>query len=123
VSVRQIPGVLFAEINFASGLLLIEYDRDADPRAAAVAVVVGAGHGIEAVDSEGGPRLPTVSWWVRNRTEIRVGVAAILLVLGWLLAQLPSDVPSIAAFALAIIVGGSLVWRRAVASLTARTST
>jgi Cd2+/Zn2+-exporting ATPase len=121
MSVQRIPGVLFADVNFASGLLLIEYDREADPRAAAVAAVVGAGHGIEAVDVEGGPRLPAVSWWVKNRTEVRVGVASLFLVLGWLLGGLPSDVPSIAAFALAIIVGGSLVWRRAVTSLMART--
>jgi Cd2+/Zn2+-exporting ATPase len=121
MSVRRIPGVLFADINFASGLLLIEYDPGSDPRAAAVAAVVGAGHGIEAVDAEGGPRLPAVSWWVKNRTEVRVGVASLFLVLGWLLGGLPSEVPSIAAFALAIIVGGSLVWRRAVTSLTART--
>ena len=127
MSVRQIPGVLSADLNFATGLLLMEYDRQRDPRSKAVSTVVGAGHGIEAVDAEDGPALPQVTRWTRMRTEVIVAVSSALLLIGWLLSAahgsgaVSSEVPATVAYALAIIVGGSLVWRRAAVSLTART--
>lgn len=127
MSVRQIPGVLAADLNFATGLLLMEYDRQRDPRGKAVAAVVGAGHGIEAVDAEDGPGLPQVTRWTRMRTEVIVAASSALLVIGWLLSAVHgsgavrSEVPATVAYALAIIVGGSLVWRRAAVSLMART--
>ncbi|MHB8051468.1 MAG: P-type ATPase, partial [Coriobacteriia bacterium] len=119
-SVQQLPGVLAADVNFATGLMRIEYDRTNDPRKRAVGVVVGSGHGIEAMDAADSPGLPAVSWWTRNRTEVSVGISAVLLVLGWLLGWLGADTAGMAVHALAIIVGGSLVWRRAVVSLMAR---
>ena len=127
MSVRQITGVLSADLNFATGLLLIEYDRQRDPRSKSVAAVVGAGHGIEALDAGDGPGLPQVTPWMRMRTEAIVAASSALLLIGWLLSTahgsgvVASEVPATAAYALAIIVGGSLVWRRAVVSLMART--
>ncbi|MHB8739649.1 MAG: hypothetical protein ACYC62_00600, partial [Coriobacteriia bacterium] len=90
-SVQQLPGVLAADVNFATGMLRIEYDRTNDPRRRAVGVVVGSGHGIEAMDAADSPGLPAVSWWTRNRTEVSVGISAVLLVLGWLLGWLGAD--------------------------------
>ncbi len=119
-SVRQIPGVLSADVNFATSLLRIEYDRTDDPRARAVAVVVGAGHGIRALDAADDPGLPPVTWWTRNRTEVSVAASAALLVTGWVLASIGAETAGSAVHALAIIVGGSLIWRRAVASVMAR---
>ncbi|MBN2847502.1 MAG: cation-translocating P-type ATPase [Coriobacteriia bacterium] len=119
-SVQQLPGVLSADVNFATGLLRIEYDRANDPRARAVAIVVGAGHGIEALAVADDTGLPPVSWWTRNRTEVSVAASAALLIVGWLLSWTGAETAGMAAHALAIIVGGSLVWRRAVVSLMAR---
>ena len=119
-SVQQLPGVLAADVNFATGLLRIEYDRANDPRSRAVAVVVGAGHGVEAMDAADSAGVPTVSWWTRNRTEVSVAASAVLLMIGWLLGWLGADTAGMVAHAMAILTGGSLVWRRAVVSLMAR---
>ena len=114
MSVRQIPGVLSADLNFATGLLLIEYDRQRDPRGKAVAAVVGAGHGIEALDAGDGSGLPQVTPWMRMRTEVIVAASSAMLLIGWLLSAahgsgiVSSEVPATAAYALSIIVGGSL---------------
>ena len=45
-SVSQIPGVVSSDLNFASGVLLLEYGPDSDPRETALAAVRRAGHGI-----------------------------------------------------------------------------
>jgi len=119
-SVRQIPGVLTADVNFATGLLLLEYDRELDPRSRAIGVVVGAGHGVEALDGEDS-RTPPISWLTRNRAEVSVAVSGALIVVGWLLGWLSSEVPSVIAYGLAIIAGGTITWRRAATSLMART--
>lgn len=123
-SVRQIPGILAADLNFASGLLQIEYDRENDPRAKAVGVVVGAGHGVEPLDEEERAHPVAASpqnWLSTYRTEISVVVSGALIVLGWLLGGLENETPSMLAYLLAIMAGGRITWRRAATSLMART--
>lgn len=46
-SARQVPGVISADLNFASGVLLLEYDASTDPREAVLSAVRRAGHGVE----------------------------------------------------------------------------
>ena len=46
-SARQIDGVQSADLNFTTGILLLEYDPASDPREAVIAAVRAAGHGIE----------------------------------------------------------------------------
>jgi Cd2+/Zn2+-exporting ATPase len=50
-SVRRISGVVSADLNFATGTLLLEYDPSADPREAALAAVRAAGHGVAPLES------------------------------------------------------------------------
>ncbi|MDZ4166164.1 MAG: cation-translocating P-type ATPase [Coriobacteriia bacterium] len=119
-SVRQIPGVLFADVNFATGMLLLEYDRDRDPRPRAVATVVGAGHGVEPLDADD-VLVTAPSWWTHHRAEVAVAVSGALIVLGWLIGSVGAEVASVAAYGLAIMAGGTITWRRAVVSLQART--
>ena len=122
-SVKRLPGVLAADINFASGLLVLEYERDSDPRAQAVSVIVGAGHGVEALEmGEQSPLLaPVPTWWAEHRAEVSVAASGALIALAWLLGLLGSPTASTAVYALAIIVGSTLTWRRAAVSLMART--
>jgi Cd2+/Zn2+-exporting ATPase len=121
-SVRQIPGVLAADVNFATGLLVLEYARDLDPRRQAVGVLVGAGHGIESLDAAEGAQPTTVpSRWVRHRGEVGVAAAGALIVLGWALGTVGEQNASVIAYLAAILVGGQLVLRRAGASIAART--
>ena len=119
-SVGQIPGVLFANVNFASGVMLLEYDTENDPRSRAVATVAGAGHGVEPLDA-GDVVVAEPSWWVRHRAEIAVVASGALIVLGWLIGRTGAEVASVAAYGLAIIAGGTITWRRAAVSLAART--
>ncbi len=50
-SVSQTPGVVTSDLNFATGVLLLEYDPLIDPRDSAVAVVRRAGYGIEPLEA------------------------------------------------------------------------
>ena len=52
-SVNQLPGVMSADLNFASGVMVLEYDPSTDPRAAALATVRRAGHGVEPLNLSG----------------------------------------------------------------------
>lgn len=113
-----------AELNFASGLLLLEYDLENDPRARAIGIVVGAGHGVEPLDEDERAR-PVASasplWISRHRAEIAVGLSGALIASGLLLGGLGSEAPSAVAYLLAIFSGGRIIWRRAATSLMART--
>jgi Cd2+/Zn2+-exporting ATPase len=53
-SVRQIAGVTSASLNFATGVLLLEYDTSTDPREAVLAAVRSAGHGVEPLEGARG---------------------------------------------------------------------
>jgi Cd2+/Zn2+-exporting ATPase len=55
-SARQIDGVASADLNFATGVLLLEYDPETDPRERVLAVVRSAGHGVEALVEGDGHR-------------------------------------------------------------------
>ena len=119
-SVNQIPGVLFADVNFASGLMVLEYDTTVDPRAQAVGVVTGAGHLVAAVQGDDRPTAEP-AWLVRHRAEVSVVASGALIVGGWLLGLADATTAAAISYAAAILTGGALIWRRAAASLMART--
>jgi Cd2+/Zn2+-exporting ATPase len=58
-SVQQIDGVISASLNFATGVLLLEYEPTADPREAVLSAVRSAGHGVEPLEG------------VRGRAQVR----------------------------------------------------
>lgn len=119
-SVRQIPGVLAADVNFASGVMLLEYDAATDPRERAVRVVAGAGHGVEALDGADAPET-RVTWWSVHRAEVSLALGGVLIAAGWLLDGSGATLASAAAYSAAVIAGGTMTWRRAATSLRART--
>jgi len=53
-SARQVPGVVTASLNFATGVLLLEYEAGTDPREAVLATVRASGHGVEPLEAERG---------------------------------------------------------------------
>ena len=119
-SVQQLPGVRSAEINFASGILTVEFDPSAAPLARVVALVRAAGHGIEPLGGATTEQ-PPQRWWARHRAAVAVSAAGALIALAWVLgAAGASEGAQTAAYALAIIAGGTLTWRRALISLRAR---
>ncbi len=121
-SVARIDGVISADLNFASATLLIEYDPELDPRAAVVAMVESSGHGVEPLDERGQEvSVPARPWFERHLAEISALGSGASAACGALLDRFgaPQSVVT-AAFALAIVFGGLLVWRRALVSLRAR---
>ncbi len=121
-AVQRLDGVLSADLNFASATLLVEYDPALDPRELVERTVRGTGHGIAALDESGEVQhAPERPWIERNMAEVAtVGSGTFTLlgaVLGWLGAP---EVVSLAAYGVAIVFGGLLVWRRALVSLQAR---
>ncbi len=119
-SVAGIDGVTSADVNFASGLLAVEYDPAIDPRDAVVTLVRSTGHGIEAL-GVGATEVAPPSWWETNRTTLAMTVSGVLIALGWVLTALgvaPAVVTVL--YALAILAGGTITWRRAFVSLKAR---
>ena len=143
-SVRMIPGVVSAELNFASGTLLVEHTRGSEPTAGVAATIERAGHratlmlapGEErAVAGEGaGPPVDVGTaarlraWWSTRRTEVAVVASGGFIALGWVAATAgqgllgASGAAGLAlAFRLvAVVAGETLLWPRAVASIRAR---
>ncbi|MBW6469347.1 MAG: cadmium-translocating P-type ATPase [Coriobacteriia bacterium] len=124
-SVEQIAGVVRADVNFASGVMVLEYDPATDPRSRAVAIVRSTGHGVEPLgrppaaspDSEADSR---ARW---NAHEVATTAAGVLIALAWLLGRTGPESAqwaSVAAYAAAIVSGGWLVFRRAIASVRSR---
>ncbi len=121
-SVKHIPGVLSANLNFASATLLVQYDPAFEPLADVERVVQRTGHGLTRLDEEGRtPTLRSRPWIQEHLAEVAtVGNGAFSLLggmLGWIGA---AEWSAVSAFAVAIVFGGLLVWRRAFVSLKAR---
>jgi len=117
-SVERVEGVRSAELNFASGSLVLEYEASTDPRAEVLKVVRDAGHGIEPLE---GGRVPQGhgSVWAQGH-EATTAVSGVLLVAGWLFSHGGSPFAPVA-YAAAIVVGGWLTARRGALALRART--
>src|SRR5690606_34252212 len=97
-----------------------EFDQAAAPLERVVALVRTAGHGIEPL---GGATTehPPQRWWARHRAAVAVSVSGALIAIAWALgaAGAPERAQT-TAYALAIVAGGTLTWRRALVSLRAR---
>jgi Cd2+/Zn2+-exporting ATPase len=131
-SVQMLPGVLAADLNFASGTLLVEYEPQTDPRAAVVKAVEATGHGAEPLGGaaiEGAEVSAGPSWWTRNRTLVAVvgsgAFTALAVALGWLApGEIGLDSAAhIAAYAscvIAVLFGWVLLGPRAWSSLKTR---
>jgi len=132
----MVPGVISADLNFASATLLVEYDSRIDPRAGVAATIRRAGLSLTAV----GETVPTAHdeetvptpWWRSHRTEVAVIGSGAFSALGWLVSAIGARgvmapgtqswaVAAIVCYALAIVFGETLLAPRALASLRART--
>lgn len=119
---QRVPGVISADLNFASGTLLVEYEPSANPVPEVVRVVEGTGHGLQSLEeaaSAGEP--PPRPWLDRYRTEVATLGSGLFSGLGLLASLLSApSLLSVLLFAAAIAFGGLLVWRRALVSIRAR---
>jgi Cd2+/Zn2+-exporting ATPase len=132
-SVAKLPGVVSADLNFATGTLLVEYEPATDPRGAVVRAVEATGHGAEplaGVEPPGAEGRPAGrSWWACNRTVVAVvgsgWCTAFAIAVSWM-APGPFAFDSAAhgaafvACFLAVVFGWTVLVPRAYASLVTR---
>ncbi len=128
-SVAAIPGVVSADLNFARGTLLVEYERASDPRRSVVRAIESSGNAAEQIGGPAEGAAPAgASWWIRNRTLVAVvgsGVGtAFALTVTWLMpGALAFDSlahgAGLVACVLAVAFGWALLGPRAWSSLKA----
>lgn len=124
----MLPGVVSADLNFASGVLLVDYDPARDPREAVIRAVERSGHGIADKGPGCGASAPKPAapqpWVKRHRSAIAVVGSGALSMMGWALSAAPGEpwleTVSIAAYLLAIVAGGWLLLPRAISSARTR---
>jgi Zn2+/Cd2+-exporting ATPase len=129
-TVAGIRGVVAADLNFARGTLLVEYERASDPRAAVVRAVESSGHAAEQIGGPAEGAAPAgASWWIRNRTLVAVvgsgagtafALAVMLLVPGRLAFDSLAHGGGVVACVVAVAFGWVLLGPRAWSSLKAR---
>jgi Cd2+/Zn2+-exporting ATPase len=113
--VFALPGVRRATVNFAAGRLDAEHAPGLGVEEIEKAVE-GAGYRVVRTDAAEGP-----SFW-RTRRAALTGAAALLFLVGLALSLVgATGTYAVAAYALAIVVGGLPIFRAAVAGLRART--
>ena len=123
----MLPGVVSADLNFASGVLLVEYDPAIDPREAVVRAVERSGHGIADKGSgcaESATSAKPQPWLRRHRTSVAVVSSGALSVLGWALGMAAgggmAETASAVAYLLAVAAGSRVLLPRAISSLRTR---
>jgi Cd2+/Zn2+-exporting ATPase len=114
-SVRNVEGVLCADLAFPSGALVLDYDPARDPRDAVAAVIRAAGHGLDT-EEEGAEPSPAGEKR-RDAHLLTVVASGALLAAGYLLelGRLGSGAwnPASWAFLAATLCGGYVTSRRA----------
>ncbi|HET6497683.1 MAG TPA: cation-translocating P-type ATPase [Coriobacteriia bacterium] len=127
LSVQQLQGVVDADLNFASGILAVEYEVGVDQRERVRAVVRASGLGIEPLIAPSARQQSTAeargAWWTARRQTVGTIVCGLLMLLGWTAgraAEPAADVWSVAAYVGAIAIGGAVVFRRALTSIRVR---
>lgn len=118
-TVAAVQGVTFANLNFAAGTMLVEWDPEKDPRAELEALVRRMGHGIEPVESGGAARAAAErqGWDAGDYLTAAAGAA---ILVGWSFGLLGADAPATWAFVAATALGLVRAGRRALVSLAAR---
>jgi Zn2+/Cd2+-exporting ATPase len=122
-------GVVSADLNFASGTLLVEYEPEANPLDAVVRAVESTGHGLEPLGGAEAGSAGRRSWWRENRLSVAlVGsgsmtalAVALDLAAGRLIATSAAvETAIVVASLLAVAAGWVVLVPRALASLRAR---
>lgn len=141
--VGMVPGVVSAELNFASALLLVEHDAHSDPSQLVVRAVQSAGHSADPLSGVALNVAPPVlgegssaatrgvqsarEWARARRTEVAVAGSGGFIVLAWLLGWVGprlglgvwSGYLATAGMLIAVVFGETLLGPRALASARA----
>lgn len=116
--VDLIEGVEDATLDFATAKLKVGYEPSHTSVGALRDAIEAAGYEVEGIVGEESEETAPRSWMQKNRTEISTSGSGVLIGLGLLLGQY--EVPATIALAMAIILGGGVIARRAVASARVR---
>lgn len=121
--IADMDGVDTADMDFAVARIRIGYNPSLLTPDDIAKAVGAAGYGAELVSAEKGGAVHAPSWWETYRHEVTTAVAGAALLAGTALERVaaPWAPPAaIAAFLVAIVVGGWITARRGLASLRAR---
>lgn len=122
-SVRALAGVVSAELNFASGTLVLVREPGADVAAEVARAIERSGHGaipLRGVAEVGAEATPP-TWWRRHRTESAVVGSGLFGLAAWAAGLAGAGEPTVRVlFALAIAAGWTLLLPRALNSLRIR---
>ena len=117
-------GVAQATIDFNTARVKIGYDPALTDPATLARAITAAGYAVEVIAAPGGFVVAGTgpTWWERHRSDVATTASGVLIVAGWLVDRLfaHAEVLSAALLVLAILVGGSLIFRRAWQSFKAR---
>ncbi|MDH4139556.1 MAG: heavy metal translocating P-type ATPase [Coriobacteriia bacterium] len=116
--VRSLSGVTDVVVDAASPHLRVGYDPAATSSEILAEEIRRIGYAFELVGEAGAGVVR--SWWEMHRAEVATAASGVLIALGWALGYAGADVVSTVLFALAIVTGGGLIFRRALGSLKAR---
>ena len=84
-TLAALPGVVSADLSFAGGTLLVEYEPAEDPRPEVVRTVAASGHSAEPLAGAATEKraFAPQTWWIEHRTHVAMwgsGVGAALAV-------------------------------------------
>jgi len=127
ISMEHIDGVLSADLNFASALLSVEFDREVDPRTQidtalsqmGYSATTDTGYGAKERDSDA--ESTAERGWRAHKHDVAMGLSGAAIVIGVAadLLGTPALVGTLF-YALAVVSGGLLIFRRAWVSLKSR---
>jgi Cd2+/Zn2+-exporting ATPase len=141
-TLAALPGVVSADLSFAGGTLLVEYEPAEDPRPAVVRAIGASGHSAEPLAGAATEKraFAPQTWWIEHRTLVAMwgsGVGAALAVAtewaahvgggagaaGGATAAAPAipGAVGVAASVIAVLFGWILLAPRAWSSLSTRT--
>ncbi len=117
---REWSGVERAEIDVSTARIRIGYDSATTTPDALADAVTRAGYPVELVKRRIG-EADGSSWWRQHRADIVSVVGGLFIAAAWIAARAGGpELLSVALYASAILTGGSLVFRRAISSVRAR---
>jgi Zn2+/Cd2+-exporting ATPase len=118
--VAGVAGVESAALDFNVARVRVGYDPSRVTPAEIERAIASAGYGVSLAGSGDTAAGAAAGWWDAYRHEISTAACGVAALAGWLFGLGGLAAASVVAYALAVVLGGWITARRAVASVRAR---